>query len=55
VAEEPKRRSATVLLREYFGYREGDGLAQFAAELKALSEDEKEQLAEGIHNGTLTY
>lgn len=42
-------------LKEFFGLKEGQRLADFAEELKALSTEEKEQLSEGILNGSLTY
>lgn len=50
-----KPRSTTKTLSDYFGRKEGQNLAGFAEELKALSADEKQQLAEGIINGSLTY
>jgi hypothetical protein len=42
-------------LRNFFGQKEGQKLAEFADELKALSDDEKQQLADGIRNESLTY
>lgn len=33
------------VLKEYFGYKEGETLQQFSAEIKALSDDEKMELA----------
>jgi hypothetical protein len=50
-----KPQSDVVILKNYFGYREGDGLAQFSAELKSLSPEDKDKLADGIRNGNLTY
>lgn len=47
--------SKTKVIKEFFGYKEGQGLREFAEEFKALSEQDKAQLAEGITNGTLTY
>ena len=38
-----------------FFRKEGETLSQFAAEWKALPEEDKAQLREGIGNGTLTY
>jgi hypothetical protein len=43
------------LLKNFFELKEGQKLADFAAELKTLSEEEKIQLCEGIANGSLTY
>ncbi len=34
------------VLRKFFGYREGQGLKEFGAELKQLSTEEKQELAE---------
>lgn len=53
--EEPKKPGTTKVLKEFFGLRPGTKLADFAAELKELSVVEKEQLAEGISNGSLNY
>jgi hypothetical protein len=35
-------------MREFFGFRPGDGLTQFHAELKALSYDDKMYYAQGL-------
>lgn len=43
------------VLRDYFGKKEGGTLAGFAAELKELTDQEKQQLADGIRNESLTY
>ena len=48
-------KTGAALLKEYFGYRAGQKLTDFAAELKSLSPEEKTQLETGIRNGTLTY
>ena len=45
---EAKAPSVPTTLKKYFGFKEGDTL-------KELSTEEKQQLAEGILNGTLTY
>jgi len=37
--------SMTAVLRKFFGYREGEGLREFSAELKALTPEEKLELA----------
>lgn len=50
-----EKRTFTKTLKEYFGLKEGDRLADFAKEIQALSEEDKVQLADGIENGTLDY
>lgn len=52
---EMPEKTGAALLKEYFGYRAGQKLTDFAAELKSLSPEEKAQLETGIRNGTLTY
>ena len=52
---EAKAPSVPTTLKKYFGFKEGDTLKEFLVELKELSTEEKQQLAEGILNGTLTY
>jgi hypothetical protein len=39
--------STVKVLMTYFGKKEGQSLPDFAAELKALSPEEKKELAEG--------
>lgn len=55
MSEEPKKKGPVVVLKEFFGLKEDQDLRGFLAELKELSTEEKEQLAEGINNGTFTY
>jgi len=43
--EAKKKLSAAVVIKNYFGYKTGDTLRNFAEELHALSEEEKLQLA----------
>jgi len=50
-----EKRTFTKTLKDYFGIKEGDKLADFAKEIQALSDEEKAQLADGIENGSLTY
>lgn len=47
----------TATLKQVTDYfrKEGQTLKGFTEEWKALSEEDKEQLKEGIGNGTLTY
>jgi hypothetical protein len=49
------KRTFTKTLKNYFGMREGDALADFAKEIQALSDEDKVQLADGIEDGTLNY
>jgi hypothetical protein len=42
-------------IKEFFGLRPGDTLKSFTAEWASLSDQDKEQIREGIGNGTLTY
>ena len=44
-----------VILKGFFGYRPGEGLREFTAELKELADEEKVALAAGIRDETLTY
>lgn len=53
--DEPKKKGVPVVLKEFFGLKKDQDLRGFLAELKELSMEEKEQLAEGINNGTYTY
>lgn len=47
--------SNTKVLSKYFGKKDGGTLAQFADEIKQLTEQDKQQLGDGIRNVTLTY
>jgi len=40
---------------DYFGRKTGQTLKDWTEEWKALSDEAKEQIKEGIGNGTLTY
>lgn len=46
--------SNVVTIKKFF-YDSDTPNAKFMEEWKQLSEEDKEQLAEGIRNGTLTY
>lgn len=52
---EEKKSSPVKTLKEYFGYKPGEGLSEFGAEIKALSDKDKEQLVTGIEDGSMTY
>lgn len=41
-----KGKGALAVLKVYFGYRSGDGLKEFSAELNQLSDKEKLELAQ---------
>lgn len=42
--EKYKKMSSIMVLKEYFGYRPGMGLKDFAAEVKALTPEDKAEL-----------
>lgn len=42
-------------LKKYFGLKPGETLKEFAAESKALTDEDFCQLRDGIQNGSLTY
>lgn len=50
-----EKKFSVKVLKEYFGLRDGDKLADFAKELKDLSEEEKIQLHDGIEDGSMNY
>lgn len=41
-----REMSQIMVLKEYFGYRPGEGLKEFSAEVKALTPEDKTELAE---------
>jgi hypothetical protein len=45
MSEKPKMKRVAIL-RKFFGYREGTGLQEFGAEIKALSKEEKIELSD---------
>lgn len=40
---------------KYFGKKDGQSLSDFAIEWKQLTDADKDQLVQGINDGTLTY
>jgi len=50
-----KGPSTIKTLRDFFGKKEGQTLSDMANEFKELSTEEKQQLADGINNGSLNY
>lgn len=55
MADEQKKSSTLKPIKEYFGLKEGQKMTEFGAEWKALTEEDKMQLATGIEDGSLTY
>lgn len=53
--EEQKSMGNAKLFKEFFGYRDGDRLQDFAQELKQLTDEEKAQIVRGIEDGSMTY
>jgi hypothetical protein len=47
MAEKKEEMTPLKVLKTYFGYRSGEGIKEFAQELKALSTEEKHELAVG--------
>ena len=47
--------SGLATISKYFGKKPGQTLAEVAAEIRELTDKDKEQLIDGIQNGTLTY
>lgn len=52
-AEQVEGKSNLILIKQFF--LDGVGASDALKEIRALSEFDKEQLGEGIRNGTLTY
>lgn len=50
-----KKPSAVKVLNGYFGKKAGQSLKDFAAEIADLTDVDKDQLVEGISNGSYTY
>lgn len=51
---DPRKGAATKFVK-FFGKQHGQGLSEFAAEIKALSDQDVADLVGGIDNGSLTY
>jgi len=49
------RKGAPSLFVRYFGKLPGQSISQFAAEIKALTDDDVRDLRTGIENGSLSY
>lgn len=48
-------KTDTILMKEFFGYPPGGNASDFVKEMKALPEEDKKQLANGLRDGSLTY
>ncbi len=56
MATEKKKGPATVkVLKDYFGLKPGQGLREFAVELKGLTLEDRQQLANGIKDKSHNY
>lgn len=49
----PKGKAS--VLKQFFGFKQGEGLKEFAAEVKQLTDQDYVDLVTGIENGSLTY
>lgn len=50
-----KKVSTLKPIKNFFGFKDGQTMTQFGTEFKALTDEDKKQLADGIENGSLTY
>lgn len=41
-------KSFTIAMKEFFGYRQGEGLTHFQQELKALSNEDRQYFYDGL-------
>ncbi len=56
MATEKKKGPATVkVLKDYFGLKPGQGLKGFAEELRELTPEDRQQLANGIQDESYNY
>lgn len=51
----PTGRTGITTLKKFFGFKPGQSLKDFAAEVKALDDKSFEQLRNGIEDGTFDY
>ena len=47
--------SAASVLKKFFGLKDGQTLSDFAGELKQLTDEDKEQLVQGITDESFSY
>ncbi len=50
-----KKLSTAMIFKTFFGVKKGQTLQEFAKELKALTDQDRQEMAQGIEDGTLTY
>lgn len=50
-----QKPKTVVILKNFFGVKEGQKLTDFANEIKELTDEDKLQLATGIEDGSLNY
>lgn len=55
MTEKPPRARLTSLANKFFGKKDGQSLMDFAAELKALTDQDVDDLLSGLESGSLTY
>ncbi len=55
MVEESNTPGTIKMIKEFFELLPGQKMTGFAMEYRALTTEDKVQLAEGISNGTLTY
>lgn len=46
-----KKQGALIVLKSYFGFKDGQTLKEFVAELKDLSDEDKLELAQAVAEG----
>lgn len=52
---DPPKQTNAKDIKQFFGFKENQTMTQFLQEFKQLTDDDKNQLGNGIRNGTLTY
>jgi hypothetical protein len=55
MAEKAPRTRLTSLANKFFGKKDGQSLMEFAGELKALTDQDVDDLVGGLESGSLTY
>lgn len=50
-----EKRKYAAVLSKFFGKKPGQTLMEFASEVNALTQKDKDDLYDGIENGSLTY
>lgn len=52
---EKKHQKTAVVLKKFFGIKEGERLFDFAKELKSLTDEDRQQLTLGIEDESYSY